>query len=75
MKTLDRNMAPKDNSGGRPSIGKKAGTFVGVTLPPDMLRRVDAHARALHGRSKASRTNAIRDLIERGLEAAESEFE
>jgi metal-responsive CopG/Arc/MetJ family transcriptional regulator len=61
---------------GRRPIARKAGTFVGVTLPPEMLRRVDSHARAIRAKGRTpSRTAAIRDLIERGLRDALRELE
>jgi len=70
-------MAKKTDEGGRPTIGNKRGVFVGVTLPPDVLRRVDSHARTIRKKrtDKPSRTAALRDLIQRGLDAAENEFE
>lgn len=50
---------------GRPVvIGKGAGEFVALRLPPEMIEAVDSWAAR---NKKASRSAAMRALIERGL--------
>jgi hypothetical protein len=62
---------------GRPPLVKDGVVIKGLTLSGGMMRRVMAHARTM--RKKRSdppdRNSALRDLIERGLNAAENEFE
>ena len=60
--------------GRRPIAGDEAGTFVGVTLPPDLLAALDKHARKIAKRDKAakpSRTKAIRELLSDALGVGE----
>jgi Ribbon-helix-helix protein, copG family len=66
---LNRSMAKSKNivkrkKRGRPiEVGAGATKFVGVRLPAALLRRVDDRAK----REGVGRSEAFRDLIERGL--------
>jgi hypothetical protein len=49
---------------GRPvEIGAGADKFMGVRLPADLMKRVDAWA----ARNERTRSVAVRDLLEKGL--------
>lgn len=61
---------------GRRPISNKAGTFVCVTLPPELLAALDKHARKMAGpKGTPSRTKAIRALLAGALKVPNVEDE
>lgn len=60
---------------GRPKLGSEPGHFAAVTLPPELLRQIDDHARVTRRvNHRPNRSAAIRDLIRLGLDASANEF-
>ncbi len=53
---------------GRPPISKMPGTFVGVTLQPELLAALDRRARKIAGaKGKPNRPKTIRAVLAEGL--------